>query len=152
MLKSLVFGALIAALPASVMANDYSVNKFRYTNNGAYDAQVNLFYALPNTKYKCKLLDRFDTVIGGDAETFSIGGLGWYEAKNPHDQCKAEVPEGAEVWLEIDIQAGEKKSCRSENKRFFYHPDGGKARLLTAGTTQHNNRCKIKNKGGHRLD
>jgi len=74
----------------------------------------------------------------------------------PENSCY--LVRGYEVWgmVEIDRITGRsgsaKSGCRKKKARYFYHPDGGTVRVFTRGTTENNNRCKIRSNGGVRWD
>ena len=52
------------------------------------------------------------------------------------------IPEGAEVWIVVDIDSGETKSCRKDTKK-FYKANGQVLRFKIGGTTFNNNRCRF---------
>lgn len=55
---------------------------------------------------------------------------------------KNAIPVGAEVWLVVDIDSGETKSCRKDTKK-FYKGNGQVLRYKIGGTTFNNNRCRF---------
>lgn len=163
MLRKLILAATLLVTPLTAMATDYSVKEFRYTNRGAYVGRFHVVYIPTDYAFHCRLYAK-DTkfeVTSGDARTFKLSDKNqWHVDKTVTDElehwqeqiCSRTIPEGSEVWGYIEIIAGEAKNCRSSNNHFFYHPDGGRVRYLTKGTTFNNNRCKLKNKGGKKLN
>lgn len=55
------------------------------------------------------------------------------------------IPEGAEVWLVVDIDAGETKSCRKDTKK-FYKANNQHLHYKIGGTTFDSNRCRFAGK------
>jgi hypothetical protein len=55
-----------------------------------------------------------------------------------------QIPEGAEVWISIGIDLGEKESCRKKHNKFYKKSDStDKILYSTKGETLTNNRCKV---------
>jgi hypothetical protein len=51
---------------------------------------------------------------------------------------------GDEVWVTIEIEFGDKQSCRKDSTKFYYNgTEGGTVKYVTKGTTLNNNRCQI---------
>ncbi len=64
------------------------------------------------------------------------------------------VAPGTEVWPVVVVndasEAGNRRSCRKDGNKFYFHPDGGTLKVKSGGTTENNNRCKLVSKGGIR--
>ena len=64
------------------------------------------------------------------------------------------VAPGTEIWPVVVVndgsEAGNRRSCRKDGNKFYFHPDGGTLRVKSGGTTENKNRCKLVSKGGIR--
>lgn len=165
-----VLAVLTVAPPAmadSITAKDrhnFAVSKIEYSNKGGYNAKVEIRFKIKNnagTSYTCGMTIRSakTTVRRGERQTFDLGTESNYKFRNDNPKACSKlrddktldglIPRGSEVWVRINIVAGEKKSCRGKNNlKFFYHPQGGKAVFKTGGSTFNLNRCLLKSDGG----
>jgi hypothetical protein len=126
-----------------------SVNKMTYTNQGGYMACPQVQWIDSNNRKQT-----WEASHSGSAEICTTKG----EAKtvNLKNAVNNGVrPEdGQEVWLRINIDNGNKVSCRKDGKKFYYLSSSNDPeniavvpRFKTEGTTTKNNRCKIANDG-----
>lgn len=120
-------------------AEEFEIKKLVYANKGGYGACIYLNWINEDGEKKKlgpTLLDGDQCPPTGQSRTINLNKITTSE--------KRELPkDGDEVWLMINIDAGEKKSCRKDNTRFIYRADGKTAKFKSSGTTLQNNRCRI---------
>ncbi len=77
----------------------------------------------------------------------------WRQRVEANQELYALAP-GTEIWPIIVINnstgKGNRRSCRDDGDKFYFHPDGGTLVVKTDGTTENNNRCQFVSKGGVR--
>lgn len=144
---------LVSYIPAE--AAEYRARRLTYANDGAYSACVSLRWKDSDGKKRTMFWDAKTSswmTLGrntpclmkpNNSTSVTLNTLAEQLAKNPDGK---QLEEGNEVWLRIEIEAGETKSCRKDKTRFYYYADGVTPRFKTAGTTYNNNRCKIVSK------
>jgi len=133
--------AIVAAVHggwlATATADDTNVDRFGYTNKGAYEGclEVGWKTSKGETYY---VSDGSHCVLSGHTIYWRLDNL----AK--HYPLTA----GSEVWGEIRIPLVDVKSCRKEVTKFYYQPDAGvTVEYRTRGTTENFNRCRIHSVG-----
>ena len=144
--------ALAFAGPAH--ADDWAVSQIKYENNGAYQSFFTIRSMYTNQPLEC--LGRNTNNEGiktGQSVKIELDNSNGSLISPPDNKCTPKI--GKEVWgiVYIDrgrgfLPSGQKQSCRKDGAKFFHHPDGGTLIVQTKGTTEHNNRCRIKSKGG----
>jgi hypothetical protein len=141
--RVLVATTLMMAFGLAAEAENIDVDYLKYTNKGAYDAWLILVWVDSNGN---KHVKQVSDNIGSDHS--KVIGLDLIALKGSSGDDNHSLVEGDEVWLSVQIQAGEKKNCRKDTKKFFYKDGSGKqVEYKTSGTTLNNNRCKIKGIG-----
>lgn len=143
--------ALAYAGPAH--ADDWAVSQIKYENNGAYQSFFNIRSMYTHQSLEC--LGRNTNNEGiktGQSVKIELDNSNRSLISPPDDKCTPKI--GREVWGVVYIDRGRgyepngpKQSCRKDGAKFFYHPDGGTLIVQTKGTTEHNNRCRIKSRG-----
>lgn len=113
---------------------DHNVDQLKYKNSSAS------YVASPFLKWKSES-DGKKYTYDPNVNVSSTGSYTFDITK-----MKAPKPDiGDEVWLVVQITAGDKVTCRKKNAKFYYAKGGGTATFRTGGTTLNNNRCKISN-------
>ena len=73
-------------------------------------------------------------VLQGQSACFDLSKIG--PTSNPS------IPEGVEVWIDVQIAIGEKKSCRKDKKHYYKSSSTSKWFVYMAGDITQNNRCR----------
>ncbi len=133
---------MILLVPASVALAD-QVSLLQWKNNGSYRAHV---------KIKVKDQDTGNVKTYGAKCTKEIGSSFFDGEKNWYNggqkaYCELDVyddwpNEGDEVWLVIEIQGGDTKSCRKSSRLYYKYGIKKGAKFSSGGTSLNNNRCK----------
>ncbi|MEO1303621.1 MAG: hypothetical protein AAFV37_01505 [Pseudomonadota bacterium] len=144
------------ALTSPAYADKWAVKAIKYKNEGAYQAYFDIYSIYNGVKVWCQGKNtKGNGIKSGKSVTIQLdnsdGSL--LVSNEPGESC---LPaQGKEVWglVYIDRGAGyhstaRKESCRKDGAKFYYDPDGGTLVVETKGTTENNNRCQIKSKGG----
>src|SRR5690606_15126897 len=114
--------ALTVSMSASHAAEEYHVSDLQWKNNGAYLARVSVKWKsqatgnIGTTREGCQSNDgamQADSykVASGNVVVCHLHMLAdkWYSLENDD-----------EVWLQIDIAAGDNKSCRKDDVRLLF--------------------------------
>lgn len=149
----LPFLALLTfAGPAS--AENWAVKEIKYENNGAYQSFFTIRSMYTHKPLECLGRNtKKDGIQTGQSVKIRLDNSDRSLLSPPDEPCAPKV--GREVWGVVYIdrgrdfyQPGPKQSCRKDGSKFYYHPEGGTLVVQTKGTTEHNNRCRIKSRGG----
>ena len=110
-------------------AEDKNISKIYYANCGAYTVSKQwVHWKADGQKHK----KEFHRSLAKKQYTcFNLDDMG-------------SIPDGAEVWLSIAIDLGDKEGCRKDNTKFYKETGStGQVVYTTRGQTLTNNRCKI---------
>jgi len=142
------------SLAGSAHADKWAVKEIKYENNGAYQSYFTIRSFYTNSPLECLGRNtKNDGIQTGQSVKIRLDNSDGSLISPPDEPCAPKV--GREVWGIVYIdrgrafyQPGPKKSCRKDGSKFYYHPEGGTLVVQTKGTTEHNNRCRIKSRGG----
>lgn len=132
---------MILLVPASVaLAENYDIDYLTWKNNGAYRAHVKIKVKDKNTG-KVK-------IFGNKCFRFTPSGTftgeeNWFNSDESAECSLFDIANyGDEVWLVIEINGGDTKSCRKSSKLFYSRQSRKFATFSSGGTSLNNNRCK----------
>lgn len=131
----------------------YAVSKIIYHNDGAYSASIEARYALDLFGFGTVVCQMFqgDGAVKATGLTDRVNlqdAANFTAARGANEHCEGySIPIGTEVWGGIRIvYVKNDKNCQKNGSIFRYHPDGGTLEYVSKGTTEDNNRCRIKKK------
>lgn len=116
------------------------VNKFHYENRSGGYKVSDLTVHRKNYSH-----NRGGIIYGNESRTLEIKHSAW----DPEKPDKAGIKENQEIWLTFKImglKVGDKRrSCRKDDTKLVYHPQGNTWTFWSKGTTEQNNRCHFGN-------
>ena len=155
MKRALLFPLLSAlAFAEPAQADNWAVSQIKYENNGAYQSFFTIRSMYTHQSVECPGRNtKNEGIKTGQSVKIELDNSNGSLLSPPDDKCNPKI--GREVWGVVYIDRGSgfdpngpKQSCRKDGSKFYYHPEGGTLIVQTRGTTEHNNRCRLKNKGG----
>ena len=153
--RALLFPLLLApAFAEPAHADNWAVNQIKYENNGAYQSFFTIRSIYTHQSVECLGRNtKNEGIKTGQSVKIELDNSNGSLLSPPEDKCTPKI--GREVWGVVYMdrgsgfdQNGPKQSCRKDGSKFYYHPKGGTLIVQTRGTTEHNNRCRLKSKGG----
>ncbi len=141
----LMMGIVLVLTSGFAQAGNYNVKKMRYENLGGYVALAIAVWdedQQDGTVKRCKLKNKY-SIDKGRSVTINLGtpGDNWNKQQGGED-CKSGPSAGSEVWMEINIQTGDRLNCRKSGTTYVYSSSGGTVKYVTKGTTGNRNRCR----------
>ena len=144
----------VLAFAELAQADDWAVSQIKYENNGAYQSFFSIRSMYTHQSKECLGRNtKNEGIKTGQSVKIELDNSNGSLLSPPDDKCTPKI--GREVWGVVYIdrgsgfdQNGPKQSCRKDGSKLYYHPEGGTLIVQTRGTTEHNNRCRLKSKGG----
>ncbi|NQY39983.1 MAG: hypothetical protein HRT80_07780 [Henriciella sp.] len=158
MIRALLLPLFIElVLTGSAHAEKWAVKTIKYENNGAYQSFFTIQSMYTHRPLECLGRNtQNDGLQSGQSVKIELDNSNGSLLSPPDGKCTPKI--GREVWGVVYIdrgrgfyQTGPKQGCRKDGSKFYYHPEGGTLVVQTKGTTEHNNRCRIKSRGGVRF-
>lgn len=153
-----LLAAAIALSPVGVHAAETVVNEMIYKNNGPYNAYFNVRYNLedgtncqvyqPGAAYTgqwSEISGSSDKLKKGHRGRVTVDLTGKFKVRSGGSKCLIEkgIPDGARVWGKVEIDGGDKESCKKSKTLIKVSTrNGNTQRYKTGGTSLKNNRCK----------
>lgn len=125
------------------------VDAIKYRNKGAYNVQDLGFHWVQSTPdHNEAMIDGFtfgahSLMVDLDKGESATIKLKTYTSGVNVGGNQYMLRDGNEVWIKVNITAGEHKSCHKKNHKLIYKEGVGKTmKFKSGGTTLNNNRCK----------
>jgi hypothetical protein len=128
--------AVFALLAGPALAHDVNIDYVKYTNKGAYTAWLTIVWINSDGTKDARTVGP-ERLAANESHSVDLDRLG-------EGVLGTTLDDGEELWLSVQINAGEKKKCRKDSHRFLFKEDSDQqVSYQTGGTTTLNNGCQI---------